>query len=97
MIDVKEAVRIAFEYVADLMADEKIGKIRLEEVERTQNDAEWIVTVSFPREPVPLNSGVAAIAAAATLTPDRAERAYREVRIDAASGQVISMKRAKAA
>jgi len=97
MIDVKEAVRIAFGYVADLMVDEKIGKIRLEEVERSQNDTEWIVTVSFLREPVPLNSGIAAMAAAAALAADRAERAYREVRIEAATGQVISMKRAKAA
>ena len=49
MLEVKQIVRIAFEFVNDLLKDEHIQGLRLEEVERLRDGRRWHVTVSFIR------------------------------------------------
>ncbi|MBV8203134.1 MAG: hypothetical protein JOZ15_21170 [Acidobacteria bacterium] len=46
-IDVKEAVRAAKTFVADILASEKVTNIGLEEVKL--DDAQWLVTLGFSR------------------------------------------------
>ncbi len=48
-MDVKEAVKVAKLYVADLMADEQISNIALEEVEFDPDSSNWKVTIGFDR------------------------------------------------
>ncbi len=83
MIDVKEAVKIATEYIQTLFAERQIPELRLEEVELSPDNQFWEVTLSFVvREPTAyLSLGDAA-----------RTREYKVFRINAETGQVQSMK-----
>ena len=48
-LDVKEATRLAKQYIADIYSDEPISGIGLEEVKRNA-DNHWLITVGFFRE-----------------------------------------------
>ncbi|GIW25354.1 hypothetical protein [Meiothermus sp.] len=83
MLEVKEAVRIATEYIQTLFSERQIPELRLEEVELTPDNQFWEVTLSFVvREPTAyLSLGDAA-----------RTREYKIFRINAETGQVQSMK-----
>ncbi|GIW30020.1 MAG: hypothetical protein N2313_06260 [Meiothermus ruber] len=83
MLEVKEAVRIATEYIQTLFNEKQIPELRLEEVELTPDNQFWEVTLSFVvREPTAyLSLGDAA-----------RTREYKIFRINAETGQVQSMK-----
>jgi hypothetical protein len=48
-MDVKEAVRSALTYAADLFADQQIDDLCLEEVQRDEYGKDWCITVGFTR------------------------------------------------
>lgn len=48
-MNVKEAVGIAKNYVADIFADEHITEIGLEEIETSEDGSIWHVTIGFKR------------------------------------------------
>jgi hypothetical protein len=50
MIEVKQAVETAANYLADLFAKENISDIRLEEVELSDDGKTWYITLSFLRK-----------------------------------------------
>ncbi|MGK0618578.1 hypothetical protein [Meiothermus cerbereus] len=83
MLEVKEAVKIATEYIQTLFSEKQIPELRLEEVELTPDNQFWEVTLSFVvREPTAyLSLGDAA-----------RTREYKIFRINAETGQVQSMK-----
>jgi len=83
MLEVKEAVKIATEYIQTLFSEKQIPELRLEEVELTPDNQFWEVTLSFVvREPTAyLSLGDAA-----------RTREYKVFRINAETGQVHSMK-----
>lgn len=83
MLEVKEAVKIATEYIQSLFSERQIPELRLEEVEMSQDSQFWEVTLSFViREPTAyLSLGDAA-----------RTREYKVFRINAENGQVQSMK-----
>ena len=83
MLEVKEAVKIATEYIQTLFAERQIPELRLEEVELSADNQFWEVTLSFVvREPTAyLSLGDAA-----------RTREYKVFRINAETGQVQSMK-----
>jgi hypothetical protein len=82
MIDVKEAAKVAVEYLQSLPNMPAVA-VRLEEVILTDNEQFWLITLSFMDDAEP--RGIAAIANAP-------ERLYKAFNIDAESGQVRSMK-----
>lgn len=49
-IEVKQAVKIAKDYIADLYAEESIVDIGLEEVLKDETGGKWLVTVGFYRQ-----------------------------------------------
>ena len=49
-MDVKEAVRKAKDYVADLFVEEGVRSVRLEEVVLDESPYLWKITVSFVRQ-----------------------------------------------
>jgi hypothetical protein len=49
IMDVKEAVSIAKNYVSNLFADENISDLGLEEVEFDDRNDQWRVTIGFAR------------------------------------------------
>jgi hypothetical protein len=77
-IDVKQAVAKAMEYIKDLIPN--APGLTLEEVERSGPD--WLVTLGY------LEKNVSPIAALA----GGSQKTYKVFRIDAATGEVVSMK-----
>ncbi len=84
MIDVKEAVRIAMDYVQAVYRPEDISQPLVEEVELSDDGDFWSVTVSFLR--------AAAKSPIEAMTGQQGTRAYKVLRIQAETGQVHSMK-----
>lgn len=80
MLDVKEAAQRASEYYAALYSQEAAANVRLEEVELSDDDQYWLITLSYPRP------GLEA------LFGDNGKREYKQFKIEASTGKVLSMK-----
>ena len=80
MIDVKRAVSIAIRFVDEVLAEQKLIDARLEEVELSNDEKLWYVTLSFLREPKGLAEAI------------QPTREYKTVTIQSADGKVQSMK-----
>jgi len=93
MIDVKNAIQIALDYVSEVYWRESIRNLGLEEVEFDETSGVWEITVGFSREwdrqsealPSPLPDFY-------TLPGNPLERTYKTVRIAAETGKVLSVK-----
>lgn len=88
MIDVKEAAKAAAEYFVNLYSDQKYSDVLLEEVELTEDEKHWLITLSYAYEPPPsildqFSAGV---------VPKPKPRKYKVFKIDAATGNVEAMK-----
>ena len=83
-VDVKEAARLAKEYVTDLFSEEGISNVGLEEIEQKSNRV-WEVTVGFSR---PWDQGALATI---SLGQKGLRRSYKVLRIDQ-SGNIASVK-----
>ena len=82
-MDVKEAVRTAKEYLADLFVDEGVMNVGLEEVDF--DGAAWKITIGFSR---PWDQRSPLIA---TLAEKRMARSYKVLRINNDNGHVESL------
>jgi hypothetical protein len=80
MLDVREAAKRASEYFAGLYSDQKIDNVQLEEVEISDDEKYWLITLSYPVPPelAALNLNF--------------KRKYKVFTIDANTGEVKSMK-----
>jgi len=90
-MEVKEAVKAAKTYVADLLREEAISNLGLEEVEYDDGAGVWLVTVGFSRPWNSVKNGLTAIAG-----DPAPRRAYRVVSINEKDGRVLSFKRREA-
>ena len=92
-MEVKDAVKVAKQHVAELFADERIDEIGLEETEYDERKTEWQITVGFRRTFVSdaiIKTGTGAgrrLAAPAV----RSERSYKVVRIREGDGKVLGV------
>jgi len=95
-IDIKEAVRRAKEFAPTLFESEKISKLGLEAVERSEDGRYWLVTLGFVRphlklasREVPSRSPLDEI-----FPPPEAQRGreYKVFRVDAESGEVVGVR-----
>ena len=84
-MDVKEAVRIAKEYLGDLFEAEPITNVGLEEVVFEDASNSWKVTIGFSR---PWDQKGLLVTALAERGP---ERSYKVLRIDNDNGRVESL------
>ena len=80
-IDVKDAVRLAMEYFKELYGNPFLD-LSLEEIQKGPQ-GQWLVTVGY--------SMARNTPAGATVIPNY-PRMYKQVAVDATTGQVISMK-----
>ncbi len=89
-MDVKEAVHTAKTYVAELFANEGVSNLGLEEVEFDEAGGAWKVTVGFSRpwDRIAVPSAIAVM----TQGPVSIPRSYKVVRVDDATGRVMSVK-----
>ncbi len=83
-MDVKQAAKLAKEYVADLFADEEIANVGLEEIQRVGGD--WSVTVGFTR---PWDRSGAAMM---TYGQKALRRSYKVLMVRNSNGEVVSVK-----
>ncbi len=90
MIEVKQAVETAANYLADLFAKENISDIRLEEVELSEDSQIWYVTLSFLRMPKATGHRLTDELRAASGV--QRDRDFKVLSVRAADGVVTSVK-----
>jgi hypothetical protein len=89
-VDVKQAVRIAVRYVADLY-DVDTRNVVLEEVERGSDS--WYITVGFNRaKPPQAQSPWSGLSTLAEAMNPNTERVYKVIQVSAKDGEPVSMK-----
>lgn len=90
MIDVKQAVAAAMQAIKEYYEGlQKLPGLALEEVELSQDEKTWLITLGFYEEATVTKSFVEAMQ---PLTRPRFERKYKLFHVDAESGDVSSMK-----
>ncbi len=94
MITIKDAVVAAKEFVKRVYAEsgEEISEIGLEEVDRTEDDRVWLITIGFTttdkgRNRRAIQHNLEMLGGLSTLT-----REYKVVHIDADTGEPLTMK-----
>ncbi|MXX10999.1 MAG: hypothetical protein F4201_01300 [Nitrospira sp. SB0677_bin_15] len=96
-MDVKEAVRTAKKYVAELFTDETITNAGLEEVEFNDSSDNWEITIGFSRpwdyekNRNPIAEALANPLAERSINQPTV-RSYKLVCINDNDGQVVSLK-----
>ena len=90
MIDVKEAVEFAYDFVQQLPKVGDMNPITLEEVELTDDERYWLITLGLYRSELPTTIDPVETFASKVLA--KREREYKVVKIHADSGKVQSMK-----
>ncbi len=82
-VDVKTAVSNALAYVKSLYTGQSLRDLLLEEVELSESDSQWRITVGFslPKDEPPF-----------LISPRQLARHYKVVLIDATTGEALSMR-----
>lgn len=94
MIDVKQAVQKAQRYIKELYPSEQLVDVLLEEVERTEDDRFWLITLSFsqPNPRTTVDPIMPSLNIFDAFRQKTLNRAYKVFKIDADTGEVVSMK-----
>lgn len=96
MIDVKEATSVAIKTAADFLSEQKVYDLALEEIELTEDDKFWLVTLGFSVEDtVPISKGGAGMNLLSPImnpSPAKYTRKYKIFKIDANTGKFQAMK-----
>lgn len=85
MIQVKNAVTIAFKLFEELYDTKRFEDILLEEVELSEDKSSWLVTLGFYRQAPSVNI-------IESIGSKKYIRTFKTLQIDASSGEMISMK-----
>jgi geranylgeranyl pyrophosphate synthase len=93
MVNVKEAVGIAFQYMNDLYDTTKFHDFLLEEVELSEDGRWWLVTIGWSRATHP-DEVIQTPMTNTILGQSKIQyrRTYKVFKIDATNGEVRSMK-----
>jgi hypothetical protein len=79
--DVKKAVELARVYLSDILQI-ATSQVLLEEVELSDGQQYWLITLSYPRPD----------ASAVSLLTGQSNRAYKIVKLQADTGELVSIK-----
>lgn len=88
MITVREAVQAAQEWVRQVYPDSSLEHLRLEEVELSDDEKHWNLTLGWVEPAVRENALAAALNGHLRVLP----RVYKSLQVDAETGAVKSMK-----
>jgi hypothetical protein len=96
MIDVKQAVKIALDYLRLLYNNDQLHDVLLEEVILSDDEGYWYVTLGFSR-PIPSTNPLLAATESLLKTTSfvdnrEFQREYKVFQIDSDTGQVRAMK-----
>jgi hypothetical protein len=83
MVDIKQAVTVANDFISHLYP-EPLPDLALEEVQRSEDDKYWLITLGFSQIK-PTASALQALAGS------QKGRVYKVIKIDAESGEPVSM------
>lgn len=83
MITVKEAAKRAIEYIVDLLGASNVGQPRSEEVDPTDDNDYWLVTIGF--FPPAMVGHIA-------VSQWSSKREYKQVKVTTSDGSIKSMK-----
>ena len=86
-MEVKEAVKIAIDYIAEVFSDENLSNIGLEEITFDEINDSWNVTVGFSRPWDYQAPGVVA-----GLQPKQPVREFKIITVSNKDGKVIAIK-----
>lgn len=86
MIDVTQAIESAHRYVRKLYSESDLRELRLEEVELSEDDTRWNITLGW------LESTVRGIDILISTDKRRLPRVYKLFEVDAKTGEVTAMK-----
>ncbi len=90
MIDVKNAVHAAIQYCGELFGGDILNRFQLEEVELSDDEKHWFITVGYDDRGTPQDEAATRIAHG--LLPRAPERKYKVVDVDAETGKVKKVK-----
>jgi hypothetical protein len=85
-MDVKEAIKRAKAYVADVFAEESIANIGLEEVRLDDENRNWLITIGFSRL-----SGIDQMTKNLSFLKSDLPRIYKVVKVQDHDGKLISI------
>lgn len=80
-VDVKTAVQQAVLFIHEVIQDGRAKDTMLEEIELSDDEKEWLITVSVPRP-----------ASLASIMGEPGARDYKTLRINTVTGEVKSLK-----
>ena len=89
MVDAKQAVKMAMEYLNEIYDTKEFKDVMLDEVELSEDNRYWNVTIGFARRQVSTSEGPMASLVGKT---EQYKRESKIFTIDAESGIVRSMK-----
>jgi hypothetical protein len=92
MIDIKQAVHAAEKFFKELYDKETLKNFLVEEVELSEDEKDWVVTVGFDFGEMQVSEP--ALFTSKSSTP-RAGRVFKEVQIDKETGEPKSIKTKK--
>jgi hypothetical protein len=92
VIDVREAARIARDYIQHAFADEGISAIQLEEVELSDDEKYWYVTIGFDTKRKVLEDYYEDLLNEVRHKVPKYVRDYKAVIVRASDGKVESVK-----
>jgi len=88
MVSVKEAAQNALGFARELLGDTRVNSLLLEEIELSDDHAEWLVTVSVPAARLPSTLSLLSQGSGGV---QQEPRDYKLIRVDAAGGSPQSM------
>lgn len=89
-LDAKQAAKLALKYFTDLFPDAKISDVALEEVEFSEDENYWLITLGYVPQTAPapqINKSLVTL-----FGPPSSARKYKVFKVDARNGKVISMR-----
>ena len=98
MIDVKQATSVAMKTAADFFAEQKLYDLALEEVEMTDDNKFWLITLGFsteentPTDKADEIAGINQVLALINPQSQKYHRKYKTFKIDADTGKFRAMK-----
>lgn len=92
MIDVKEAVKIAEDTLVTLFPSEKLADLELEEVEISDDEKYWFITLGFSIPKAKSGKTDSPLSKMLTEREKELARKYKIFRINAETGKVQAMK-----
>lgn len=83
MVDIREAVKTAIQFMCDIYDEGDRPKLGVDEVEHDADNGHWLVTVGI--------GGAEPASTMSVVEGTGVERHFKVIRIDAASGAVVAM------